>query len=181
MPDAISIGRARPEQARAIYALLVECGRAMTGRGLRNWDPPPASPGSIEAEIAGDIVLAALAGDGALVGTVTLRARPTHDYAPDEVAGRVTWGAPGATEANGATIRYMNRLAVHPALQGTGLGGRLMTASEEEARAAGAAALRFDVLAVNAPLVGWYERRGARACGRRRHSGKDFVVMEKVL
>ena len=185
--DFIAVRRAEPRDAEAIHALLVECGREMTERGLCNWDPPPASPASIRAEIAGDIVLAALAGDGTLVGTVTLRARPTHEYGPDEAAGRVTWAAPGVTGATGATraseaaVRYMNRLAVHPALQGAGLGSRLMAASETEARAAGVAALRFDVLAANAPLVRWYERRGAVVRGRRRHSGKDFVAMEKVL
>ena len=173
--ERTSVRRAEPHEAEAIYQLLVECGRAMTELGLRNWDPPPASAERIRAEIAGDIVLVALGTDGALVGSVTLRAQPTHEYGPDEAAGDVTWGL------GEAPVRYMNRLAVHPARQGTGLGGRLMAASEAEARAAGAAALRFDVLAANEELVRWYERRGARVRGRRRHSGLDFVVMEKAL
>ncbi|HEX9105617.1 MAG TPA: GNAT family N-acetyltransferase [Longimicrobiales bacterium] len=173
--ESTSVRRAEPQEAEAIYQLLVECGRAMTERGLRNWDPPPASADKIRGEIAADIVLVALGADGALLGSVTLRLVPTHEYGRDEAAGRVSWALPSAP------ARYMNRLAVHPARQGTGLGGRLMAESEAEARSAGAAALRFDVLAANGELVRWYERRGARVRGRRRHSGLDFVVMEKAL
>ncbi len=170
----VVIERARPEQAEAILALLVECGRDMTAHGLRNWDPPPASVPSIRAEIESDAVLVALARGGELVGSVTMRAHATHDYAADERAGRVRWVA-------SAAARYMNRLATHPGWQRRGLGERLMAAAEAGARAAGAAALRFDVLAANEAVVRWYERRGCAVRGRRSHSGLEFVVMEKVL
>jgi ribosomal protein S18 acetylase RimI-like enzyme len=171
----VTTHRAAPEQAEAIHALLAACGRHMTEHGLRNWDPPPATPASIRAEIVGEIVLVALDEGGALVGTATVRSTPTHGYEPDEMEGRIAWGTPAAP------ARYLNRLAVHPAWQGTGLGARLLAAAEAEARAAGAAALRFDVLAANEAVIRWYERRGCGVRGRRRHSGKDFVVMEKVL
>ncbi len=174
-PDHVRIERARPEQADAILALLAACGRHMTARGLRNWDPPPATVASIRAEIQAEVVLAALAPGGEVVGAVTVRALATHDYAPDVADGRVTWGAPAAA------ARYMNRLAVDPARQGTGLGAQLMAAAEAGARAAGAAALRFDVLAANPDLISWYERRGCAVRGRRRHSGLAFAVMEKLL
>ncbi len=171
----VVIERAAPAQAEAILALLAECGRDMTAHGLRNWDPPPATVASIRAETMAEVVLVALAPGGKLVGSATVRARPTHDYAADEAEGRVDWDAPGAS------ARYLNRLAVHPAWQRTGLGAELLAAAEAEARAAGAAALRFDVLEANTELVRWYERRGAEVRGRRRHSGLDFGVMEKRL
>ncbi len=173
--DDVRIERARPDQAEAILALLAACGRHMTAHGLRNWDPPPATVASIRAEIRSEVVLVALAPGGELVGAVTVRALATHDYAADVAEGRVAWAAPAAA------ARYMNRLAVEPARQGTGLGARVMAAAEAEARAAGAAALRFDVLAANDPVIRWYERRGCAVRGRRRHSGLEFVVMEKGL
>ncbi len=171
----VSTRRAAPEQAEAIHALLVACGRHMTEQGVRNWDPPPATPASIRAEIVGEIVLVAFEPTSALGGTAPVRSTPTHGYEPDVTEGRVAWGLPAAP------ARYLNRLAVQPAWQGTGLGARLLAAAEVEARAVGAAALRFDVLAANEPVIRWYERRGCSVRGRRRHSGLDFVVMEKLL
>ena len=174
--ETVTITRAGPDRAEAVLALLVECGREMSARGLRNWDPPPASAESIRAEAVDHVVLVALTGAGDLVGTVTLRGIATHEYEPDVRAERVRWGA-----TSGGPARYMNRLAVHPAWQRTGLGARLLAAAESEARDAGAAALRFDVLEANPALIRWYERRGCERRGRRRHGGKDFVVMEKRL
>ena len=174
--NGVTIARAVPADAAAILGLLVECGRDMSGRGLSNWDPPPASVESIRAETAAHVVLAARTRKGELVGAVTVRSAATHPYEPDIDAGRVRWGTPPDTPA-----RFMNRLAVRPTWQGTGLGERLLLAAEAEARGADAAALRFDVLAANPALIRWYERRGCAARGRRRHGGKDFVVMERVL
>ena len=171
----VTIRAAGPELAGSVYALLLDCGRDMAARGFRNWDPPPATPESIEAETRAQTVLVALTGAGVVVGTATLRREPTHSYEEDERAGRVAWAAAGAAAL------YLNRLAVAPQGQRSGLGAALLRAAEAEARARAAAALRCDVLADNPDLVEWYRRRGYLPRGRRAHGGKDFLVLEKPL
>lgn len=175
MVHEVVIERAGPDLAPRIHGLLVACGRDMAARGFRNWDPPPATPERIAHEARVHTVLVATAPDDALVGSVTLRSEPTHSYGEDERTGAVAWADPGAR------AMYMNRLAVDPAWQRSGQGGRLLEAAEEEAARAAAAALRCDVLEQNSELVEWYVRRGYLPRGRRRHGGKDFVVLEKRL
>ncbi|WP_088289689.1 ribosomal protein S18-alanine N-acetyltransferase [Kineosporia sp. A_224] len=61
-------------------------------------------------------------------------------------------------------------IAVAPAAQGRGLGGTLLEALVERARAAGATSLLLEVRADNAPAIALYERHGFdRIAVRRRY------------
>ncbi|PIU06115.1 MAG: GNAT family N-acetyltransferase [Methylobacterium sp. CG08_land_8_20_14_0_20_71_15] len=63
--------------------------------------------------------------------------------------------------ANARSIR-LSSIAVSPARSGLGLGGRLLSACEEEGRRHGCDRLRLEVRADNAAGIRLYERRGYR-------------------
>ena len=120
----------------------------------------------------------------------------------DDAAKRIVIGEVGATLAACAEVAdkrgglaYLGLVTVAPALQGGGLGRRLLRAVEEVARTAFAASrIEMTVIAQRAELIAWYERRGYALTGERRPFPLDdprfglpktreleFVVLEKVL
>ena len=78
---------------------------------------------------------------------------------------------------------YVQTIAVAPALQGHGLGTRLLTALVDESARRGCKRLDLEVRADNAVAIALYERHGFVQVGRRRHyyqpSGVDAVVMRR--
>ena len=106
---------------------------------------------------------------GALVATFTLAPTPARPYEPEPWPER------------GLPALYLNRLAVDPRRQGTGIGGWCLTRVEALAREVGAAAVRCDVLAANVALRAFYERNGYVASGERAHSGWTFACYELTL
>ena len=89
---------------------------------------------------------------------------------------------------------YLGSLTVAPSLQKSGMGRALLTASEEWAKAGGAARIEMHVVHVRDTLIAWYERRGYRLTGATHPFpyGDDrfgtplrddltFVVLEKEL
>jgi ribosomal protein S18 acetylase RimI-like enzyme len=55
---------------------------------------------------------------------------------------------------------YVSSLYILPKCQGMGLGGKLMAASEELAKALGADATWLGVMTQNTPALDWYKRHG---------------------
>jgi ribosomal protein S18 acetylase RimI-like enzyme len=103
--------------------------------------------------------------DGALIGTVTI------------------------TDL-GERRAYLGMLGVSPLAQATGLGRKLLTAAEADAKARfGTRWMEMTVIALRRELVAWYERRGYRLTGERRPfpeavPGRDeleMVVLERQL
>lgn len=65
-------------------------------------------------------------------------------------------------------VAHFGTFAVRPGAQGSGVGGRILTAAETRARAAGCARMEMTVLAQRPELLAWYARRGyARTGGTR--------------
>ncbi|GAA4794359.1 GNAT family N-acetyltransferase [Streptomyces ziwulingensis] len=61
---------------------------------------------------------------------------------------------------------YFGMFAVRPALQGAGLGKRIIAEAERQAREVwGATEMRMTVISVREDLIAWYERRGYRRTG----------------
>ena len=77
---------------------------------------------------------------------------------------------------------YIQTIGVIPEVQGTGLGGRLLTALLEEAVRRGEEVVTLEVRADNPHAQAVYERYGFLPVGRRRHyyqpSGVDAIVMQ---
>jgi ribosomal protein S18 acetylase RimI-like enzyme len=90
---------------------------------------------------------------------------------------------------------YLGMFTVRPALQGDGLGRRLLRAAELDARRRwGVTAIVMTVIAQRRELIAWYERRGYQATGETapfpygdprfgvpRRPDLRFVVLRKVL
>jgi len=73
---------------------------------------------------------------------------------------------------------YLNRLAVNPSVQGSGIGRWCLTHLTERARTDRIEAIRCDVLAANLALRRFYQRAGYRDWGTRTHSGWEFACYE---
>lgn len=90
---------------------------------------------------------------------------------------------------------WLGMLAVRPALQGGGLGRRVVEGAERFARERwGARSMRMKVIAQRSELIAWYERRGYRDSGERaafpygdarfglpRREDLSFVVLARPL
>ena len=158
-----------PEGADAVHELLTLCGRDLATRhGFRNWDPP--APLHVIRQDALEREVYLFRSAGATIATITLGRTASIPYGED--VPRFSGPSPAV---------YVNRLAVHPSVQGHGYGRFCMRFAEERARDMGAKAVRCDVLADNARLRAFYEELGYLVMGGRDHSGWHFVCYEKEL
>ncbi len=85
--------------------------------------------------------------DGEMVASILLCMPPPHAVAP-------TYERPD--------LAMFQQFAVATGYQGQGLGGTLLTRTEERARELGATELAFDTSEGATELIAWYERRGYR-------------------
>ncbi len=76
-----------------------------------------------------------------------------------------------------------HRLAVHPSMQGAGLGGLVLDDVQQLLRRSGHDCVRCDTSANNAPALRFYEKLGFRRCGRLRweDSPGDNITFDKAL
>jgi predicted N-acetyltransferase YhbS len=93
---------------------------------------------------------------------------------------------------NKGTSLYLGMLTVAPTEQNQGLGKKMLTAAEQQARTEGCTSIRMTVISVRAELIAWYERHGYRATGETEPFPDDprfgipkqklqFIVLEKPL
>ncbi len=160
----------------AVHALLARAGEALAAAGFTNWVPPYPREKVAEAVRQGVLYAVREMADGRrqkadarLVATYILRPAPVHPYVG------IAWGTPDDR------ARYLNRLAVDPALQGTGIGAWCLEEIARHCTREGATAIRCDVIKANTRLCRFYERGGYVARGEREHSGWHFTVYERVL
>ncbi len=87
---------------------------------------------------------------------------------------------------------YLGMLTVVPELQAMGIGKKLLSAAEDQARVMQCDTITITVIEVRHELIAWYERHGYRATGETQPFPKDpsfgipkqplhFIVMEKKL
>ena len=165
--SGVALRRATQADAAPVTALLAAAGAALAAQGFRNWEQPYPL-----AQVKRDIeerALCVVSDGNELVATFTLGPAPVLPYEP----------APWPDLALAAA--YLNRMAVLPARQGTGLGRWCLAEVDREAATLGAAAVRCDVLAGNRRACRFYEGHGYRACGTREHSGWQFCCYERRL
>jgi GNAT superfamily N-acetyltransferase len=101
------------------------------------------------------------------------------------IVGTFTVGLGGADPPAYARpgMALFQQFAVEPALQGSGLGSRLLRHAEERARALGAKEIALDTAEGATHLVRYYEARGYALAGHVRFAGKTYrsVVLTKPL
>src|SRR5579863_5424039 len=78
---------------------------------------------------------------------------------------------------------YLGMLSVWPAMQGAGIGKRLMAAAAGYAAEHGCLVIRITVISVREELIAWYERHGFRRTGEveRFHAGDRFGTIKQPL
>jgi GNAT superfamily N-acetyltransferase len=163
----LALRRAGPADAATITALLAAAGAALVTQGFRNWES--AYPlERVQRDIEERAVFLVTDG-GESVGTFTLGRAPVIPYVPPP------WPDAAASAA------YLNRMAILPSRQGSGLGRWCLAELDREARALGTSAVRCDVVADNGRLCRFYEGHGYRAWGTREHSGWLFRCYERRL
>ena len=144
------IDAARPGDLGSLHALIEGAYRGDTAR--RGWtheadmvDGQRTTIDVLAAELADPAQRILVARDGAaIVGCVAL-----------------------TDQGNGTC--YLGMLSVDPGRQATGLGGRLIDAAENAARAVfNARRIEMTVVAQRDTLIAWYERRGYRRTGEQR-------------
>ena len=103
------------------------------------------------------------------------------------LAGTIAYKPPGINSAcahyTKPLVATIGQFAVLPALQGHGLGSRLLTAAEDLARNEGAAELALDTAEGAAQLIEWYQKRGYRFIEYAQWEGKTYrsVILSKPL
>jgi predicted N-acetyltransferase YhbS len=88
---------------------------------------------------------------------------------------------------------YLGMLTVSPSLQASGIGKKLLAASEQYARENKVEAIRMTVISIRLELIAWYERHGYNRTGETQPFPKndpkfgipkqflEFVVLEKNI
>lgn len=150
-----------------LTALLHRAYRHLADMGLQFVATHQSSEVTRE-RIAKGTCLVARAGGG-LVGTIT--------YRPPHILGGSPW-------LDRLDVAHISQLGVEPAVQGKGVGRKLMDAAEELAVRDGAAELALDTAETAHHLIRWYERLGYRyiePVDWRPHTNYRSVVMSKLL
>ncbi len=129
----------------ALTTLLNEAYRPLAEAGFRyvaSWQDEEITRRRIGR---GECMLAVAAGE--IVGSILLCKPPPHAVAPSYER---------------SDLAMFQQFAVAPAWQGRGLGGTLLTLTEQRARELGATELAFDTSEGATGLIAWYERKGYR-------------------
>ncbi|MCR9221540.1 MAG: GNAT family N-acetyltransferase [Alphaproteobacteria bacterium] len=149
---ALALRPARPEEATRLAAIA----EAAYARYLARMDRRPAP---MDADYAGAIA----AGHAAVLAD-----------ADDRAVGFLI-------QFPRAEDWFVENVAVDPALQGGGLGRRLMAEAERAARAAGRTRVRLYTNVAMTENIPFYEALGYRVAGRVREDGFERIYFEKDL
>ena len=92
------------------------------------------------------------------------------------------------------SLMTLGMLAIHPPMQGAGVGRQLIEASTLEARAWGCVGIEMTVISVRKELIAWYERLGFKVTSEKRPfpmqdprfgipkvEHLEFIVLRKTL
>jgi len=165
--SSLALRRAGPAEAAPVAALLASAGAALAAQGFRNWERPYPLD-RVKRDIEERVVFLVTDGDDP-VATFTLGSSAVIPYALPP------WPDPALAAV------YLNRMAVLPARQGTGLGRWCLAEIDREATTRGASAVRCDVLAENGRACRFYESHGYRDWGMREHSSWQFRCYERRI
>lgn len=157
-----------PGDKRELQALFGEVKRSLSLQGIRQWDRWYPNRWVIGRDLSRRNVRA-MVDDGRIVGVVTLDTHQSPKYAD------IPW--------NDDSYACIHRLAVHPACQGRGIGGRLLRYAEDAARARGYASIRLDVCSANPGAANMYLRAGYTILGSIRYPFRPapYLCCEKML
>lgn len=157
-----------PGDKRELQALFGEVKRSLALQGIRQWDRWYPNRWVIGHDLNSRNVHA-IVEDGRIAGVVTLDTRQSTRYAD------IPW--------HGDSYACIHRLAVLPAYQGRGIGGRLVKYAEDTASARGYTSIRLDVCSANPGAANMYLRAGYTILGSIRYPFRPapYLCCEKML
>ena len=163
----LSFAAATPDDASAVAALRAAVAYDLTRRhGHGHWSALGSEAG-VQRDVRTACVLLARSG-GQAVGTVRLAAKKP-------------WAVDPAFFTARARVLYLTDMAVEPALQGQGIGRRLLAYARDVAVAWPAEAIRLDAYDGPAGAGGFYVRCGFRQVGRATYRDTPLLYYELVL
>jgi GNAT superfamily N-acetyltransferase len=166
--DTISIRALGPDDDLAALTDLLHRAYAVLGAKGWNYTAVDQTPEVTRKRITGGVCLVAVDAAGRMVGTALFKA---------------PGGELGSPWLRRPEVAHVGQFAVEPSLQQRGIGGRLMNAIEDMARAAGARELALDTAEPALHLIELYGRRGFRFIEYAQWRGKRYrsVIMSKTL
>jgi GNAT superfamily N-acetyltransferase len=162
-----------PDEIEELHAILAACGEDMQARfGLDHWLPP--YPFELMRQSAHQQRVFAVEQEGNVVATFSLDTQEPSFY-PQHI-----WEDPEAPAL------YLHRLAVHPFLQGQGIGTWCLERIEALTQEEGYRALRFDAYAGHLQLIDFYQKAGYQlrltvSVQTPRRGVKEIACFEKVF
>ncbi len=165
----ITVRPARPEELDLLWALVCRAVRHMNALGNPQWGADYPRRSDYAADLSRGELYAAVV-DGVPAGAACINTAEAPEYA----------AVPWTTVPPAAVI---HRMAVHPDLQGRGVGGALFAFAEAWARRGGLKSMRIDTYTLNRPMRSLIQRQGFVPAGNIRLRGRPlpFLCFEKAL
>ena len=157
--------RATEQELDELLAFYRHVADSMEEKGLRHWHWGRYPYGDMIREDVQKGDMYYMRGDGVIAAAVVLTAGQEEEFG----ALRWTYGVrPGS----------FRRLAVHPSMQGAGLGGIVVDDVLQILRRRGCDCARVDTSEENRNAVRLYEKLGFRRCGRLRWPDSDWDTID---
>lgn len=166
----MSIEKLNPKDKKELIRLFRTVAAELNRNGIKQWDRFYPNGFLIRSDLSEGNVYG-IREEGKIVAAVTVDRKWSKKYDGAE------WTDIGGTPC------CIHRLAVHPSLQGQGLGKRLLQFAEHLIRETGGTSIRLDVYSGNPHAAGMYERAGYRRTGDIRYPMRKlpYWCMEKCL
>lgn len=167
---ALEIGLAVPHDIDLVMRIIAECRDDMKRKGIEQWpDWYPEREKFADAVSKKELFVARVAGK--IAACVVLNHSQGMEYSS------VLW------EINDPNPLVVHRLAVIPAMQGSGIAAEMMAFAERHAREKGAKSIRLDTYGGNTASNRFYGKLGYRRAGSIHlpMMPKEYYCYEKEL
>lgn len=163
-----SLAKAAPGDRDEIVAMIRSATEHLNQTGIPQWDEAYPNASNVDADIQKRQLYIIRFG-GKIAGIVTLN----REYDPEYQNGR--W------EYRGPDFMVVHRLIVSPAVQGRGIGAKIMQMAESMLRESGIKSVRLDAFSQNPYSLRLYGKLGYRTVGEALWRKGLFYLMEKVI
>jgi ribosomal protein S18 acetylase RimI-like enzyme len=151
-----------------ILSMILKTVDHLNQNGIHQWDEVYPCADNVDEDIRNGQLYFTRA-EGQIAGIVTLNRQSDPDYKI------------GRWQYRGPDFMVVHRLIVSPALQGHGIGTRLMIMTEAMLREQGVQSVRLDAFTQNPHSLRLYEKLGYRVAGEVTWRKGIFYLMEKDI
>lgn len=163
-----ALEKATPGDRDAIVALVTAVVDCLNQSGIPQWDDVYPNAETVDEDLRNG-QLYVVRGEAGIAGIVTLN----REFDPAYKNGDWSY--------RGQDFAVVHRLCVAPAMQGQGVGRRIMRMVEAMLKDSGVQSVRLDAFSQNPYSLRLYEKLGYRVTGRALWRKGLFYLMEKTL